>query len=83
MQDLNHDFTPAPASADHAARTTAALRSIERARAEQVRAGYAVLMPYAGLNPKSPVVGLARLFVIGALGIWANYLLYMQVWGGQ
>ncbi len=80
MQDLNHDFTPNGQVSD---RTAAALRSIEAKRAEKVRAGYAVLMPYAGINPKGLVVGLARLFVIGALGIWANYLLYMQVWGGQ
>jgi hypothetical protein len=82
MQDLNHDFTTA---APHADRTAAALASIEAKRRAQVKSGYAVLAPFGGLNPQNKrvgtMVGIARLIVIGILGIAANYLLYMQVWG--
>lgn len=79
MQDLNHDFAVKP----FAARTEAALASIEAKRKAQIRAGHRTLSPYAGINPKSPVVAIARLIVLGVLFLAPNYLLYMHVWGGQ
>ena len=79
MQDLSHEFTAKPRSA----KTEAAFASIEAKRQEKVRQGYAAFAPYAGINPRSRVVDIARFIVLATLFIAPNYLLYMHVWGGN
>lgn len=81
MQDLDHKFATETAADAMAARTEAALASIEAERREKVRKGYVVLRAFAGINPQSPAVGIARLIVLGTLFIAPNYLLFMHVWG--
>ncbi len=83
MQDLDHSFTADATQAPHSARTQMALASIAAERREKVRKGYVVLNAFAGINPKSPAVGIARLIVLGTLFIAPNYLLITHVWGGQ